>query len=329
MSEKNFSCINKKLLYKIMFGFALVSVIIGTIALFPGKKDQLVLKTAVITSETPVFMDPDLTEEYSGHLKNGDLINVIYRHDKDVYYILDSGAEMPFSEGYISSDYFSYKFDNANQAILGTNTVFSAKDNQKPAGYVVEKGRTRCIIHGFEEDGWVSISLPGGLDGLWVQKDRLIYDLNFDLKESENFGHYRLVKEYMKNEYLSTYDKYYDHNYVQNLADYDETFNESTGELICEFVMSGMSKNKYRDPDTVKYIKEAKDAATDDAGRLYYETLYREYNMYRNANFVLKLTATVEDENLTDVKLFSDTGVGATSEWKELEKGLKNFIIEE
>jgi len=327
MTKKSFPALTLKKKYEIGIGVLLVVALIVIINALIPREPEMVLKTAVVTQDTPLYMDPELRSEYSSSLKSGDLINVIYRHNKDVYYILDAATTQPFAEGYLPDDKFSFNFETANQGILGTNTVFTEMDNQKPAGYVVEKGRTPCIIHGFDND-WASISLPGGIDGLWVKKDRIIYDLNYDLLKAENYGHYSIVKDYMEKEYISAYGKYYANNYVRYLTSYDERFDENTGELTAEFILNGMSKNIYKDPDTVAYIKEAKDAIEGDGDRLYYETLYREYNMYRSGNFVLKLTAIAEDGKLSDVKLFSDMGVGANSDWKELENGLKDFIID-
>lgn len=306
-----------------------VIVLIGVINLITGDNTKMILKTAVISEDSPVYMNPELSGEYSTTLKKGDLVNVVYRHKGDVYYILDAATEMPFMEGYIKDDSFTYDFETANQGILNTKTVYKEKNDQKPAGYVVEKGRTPCIINGYEGE-WTSISLPGGIDGLWAKTEDIIYDLNYDVLFEEDFGHYRLVKEYMQNEYTRTYDDYYSNNYVRYLSAYDEEYNEQTGELSCEFMLSGMSKNKYKDPDTIGHIKDAKDAIQSEVDRLYYENLYREYNMYRASNFIIKLTAIVEDGKLDkkSVKLFSDMGVGADSDWKELKKGMKDFIID-
>lgn len=290
-------------------------------------KNEMIRKTAVIVEDTPLYMDPDLTKEYSHGLKKNDLVNVVFEDGKDVYYILDSATALPFAEGYISGDKFTYDFTTANQAVVNADTVYKAKDESKPAGYLVEKGRTMCIIHGFEDD-WASISLTGGIDGLWIKSEDLIYDLNYDELESENFGHYKLCKDYMEKEHSTTYNKYYANSFVRFLSGYDEEYNEDTGELTAEFVMCAMSKNDYKDPDTVDYIKEAKDKVIYDEEIVYYETMYREYNMYRTGNYILKLTATVNGDKLENVKLYSDVGVGADADWKELKKGLGDFIIE-
>ena len=50
--------------------------------------------------------------------------------------------------------------------------------------------------------------------------------------------------------------------------------------------------------------------------------------MYKTSNFILRLTAKYENDQLKDVELYSDMGVGAESDWKKLEKGLKDFIID-
>lgn len=327
MAKINIPSISTVQKRRIALIFMFLIVALGVISLIFTEKEQMILRTAVVTEDTPLYMDPGLSQEYSVQLNKGDLINVIYRHKDNVFYILDSGAVMPFKEGYLPGEKFSYSFTTANQGILMSNSVYSKKNAQKPAGYVVEKGRTPCIIHGFEDD-WANISLPGGIDGLWVEKSNIKYDLNYDLLKEENFGHYNIVKDYMETEYISTYNNYYDHNYIRYLTAYDEEYDEQTGVLTAEFIMNGMSKNKYRDPDTVKYIKDAKESAQSETDRLYYETLYREYNMYRTCNFILKLTAITDGETLAEVKLYSDMGVGAEADWKELKKGLRDFIID-
>ena len=327
MSEKKSLKISHSQKVGIGLGIMFVIVILGVISLISAPKSEMVLKTAVLSEDTAFYMNPDISESYSVTLKKGDLINVVYKHSGDVYYVLDAGTELPMNEGYLTEDKFTFDFDTANQAVLGTHIVYSDKDSKKPAGYVVEKGRTKCIINGFDGD-FASISLPGGIDGLWVEREYLIYDLNYDPVEAEGFGCYSLVKEYMEKEYIETYDDYYSHNYVPRLSAYDEVFDRETNTLTAEFIMNGMSKNKYRDPDTVKYIKEAKEKASADVDKIYYETLYREYNMYKASNFILRLTATYDNDQLKDVELYSDMGVGAESDWKKLEKGLKDFVID-
>lgn len=327
MSERKFPKLTHSQKIGTCLGITFAIVILGIISFFSQPKSEMVLKTAILSEDTAFYMSPDMEEAYSGVMKKGDLINVVYKHSDGVYYVLDAGTEMPMNEGYLPQDKFTYDFDTANQAVLGTHIVYSNKDTKKPAGYVVEKGRTRCIVSGFDGD-FASISLPGGIDGLWVEKEYLIYDLNYDPTEAEGFGCYSLVKDYMEKEYVDTYDKYYSHNYVARLSAYDEEFDRETNTLTAEFIMNGMSKNNYRDPDSVKYIKEAKESASSDVDKIYYETLYREYNMYKTSNFILRLTAKYENDQLKDVELYSDMGVGAESDWKKLEKGLKDFIID-
>lgn len=329
MAQKTSISFTPKRIKQLILIILCVSVILGVILTFTGEKTSMVRKTAVITEDTSLYMDPELTIEFSQGLKKGDLINVVYRHN-DAYYVLDAATSMPFAEGYLSSDKFTYDFDQANQGILGTNTVFSEKDNQKPAGYVVEKGRTPCIIHGYEEDGWVSISLPGDIDDLWVKSDRIIYDLNYDLMEEEDSGYYNAVKEYIEDEYCSVYDKYYDNNYIRYLTGYDEVYDQNTNTLTAEFILSGMSKNKYKHPENLDGIKDAQESSESVIDQIYYEGLFREYNMYKTSNLRLKLTAEVKGDKLVknSIKLYSDMGVGANADWKELKKGLRDFIID-
>ena len=133
----------------------------------------------------------------------------------------------------------------------------------------------------------------------------------------------------MEEEYCSVYDKYYDNNYIRYLNGYDEVFDQNTNTLTAEFILSGMSKNKYKSPEKLGYLKEAKETSESVIDQIYYEGLFREYNMYKTSDLRLKLTAQVENGKLVkkSVKLYSDMGVGANADWKELEKGLKDFII--
>jgi predicted small secreted protein len=56
------------------------------------------------------------------------------------------------------------------------------------------------------------------------------------------------------------------------------------------FFLKMIVQNYYRDPDTVEYIKEAK-----ESGSKHYRPLYDEYNQPKESNYDLKFTAKVKD----------------------------------
>ena len=60
-------------------------------------------------------------------------------------------------------------------------------------------------------------------------------------------------------------------------------------------------QNYYRDPDTVEYIKEAK-----ENGSKYYQQLYDEYNQPKESNYDLKFTAGINggELDMDGVRLF-------------------------
>ena len=59
------------------------------------------------------------------------------------------------------------------------------------------------------------------------------------------------------------------------------------------FFLKMIVQNFYRDPDTVEYIKEAK-----ENGSKHYQQLYDEYNQPKESNYDLKFTAKIKDDIL-------------------------------
>lgn len=110
--------------------------------------------------------------------------------------------------------------------------------------------------------------------------------------------YYDLVKAYMQTEYTAAYSDY-EVTYVENLSNYKESVNSDKTRIRAEFVMNA----HYRDKKP-----------------------YDEYNELHPSNYKLKIEAKLEGNALSDVTLYSGTDDG---KWIRLEKGLKDFIIEE
>lgn len=74
-------------------------------------------------------------------------------------------------------------------------------------------------------------------------------------------------------------------------------------EFEVTFFLKMIVQNYYRDPDTVEYIKEAK-----ENGSKYYQQLYDEYNQPKESNYDLKFTAGVNggELDMDSVRLFTN-----------------------
>jgi hypothetical protein len=74
-------------------------------------------------------------------------------------------------------------------------------------------------------------------------------------------------------------------------------------EFEVTFYLKMIVQNYYRDPDTVEYIKEAK-----ENGSKYYQQLYDEYNQPKESNYDLKFTAGINggELDMDSVRLFTN-----------------------
>lgn len=112
------------------------------------------------------------------------------------------------------------------------------------------------------------------------------------------------VSAYMKEESKNTFSPYYELLDFK-ITNYDEeVVNEN---IEATFIYTLISKNYDKDPDTVEYIKEAK-----ESGNKNYQQMYDEYLQPKEMNFDLKV---VFDENdvITLYSNISPNGI----EWEE------------
>ncbi len=85
-------------------------------------------------------------------------------------------------------------------------------------------------------------------------------------------------------------------------VDYKEVY-ESNHQIEIKFNLTMVTQNYYKDPDTVPYIKEAKEKNLKS-----YSTYYDEYNIAKTANSDLKITARLTSSGeleMASVKIFS------------------------
>jgi len=123
---------------------------------------------------------------------------------------------------------------------------------------------------------------------------------------------YFKISSYMQKECINVFSPYYELlDFI--ISDYKEDIVDGKVEAIFNYTV--INKNYDKDPDTVEYIKEAKDKGDSN-----YQQLYDEYLQPKDMNFHLK--AIINDDGLiTLYHNFSPKGI----EWKEVK--MSDFII--
>ena len=123
---------------------------------------------------------------------------------------------------------------------------------------------------------------------------------------------YNKISEYMEEECKNAFSPYYE------LLDFEiSSYQEEivNGNVETTFLYKVIHKNYDKDPDTVGYIKEAK-----ERGDKNYQQLYDEYLQPKEMNFYLK--AIIDKNDL--ITLYSNISPHGT-EWKEVK--MTDFII--
>ena len=275
-------------------------------------------KSAVLKSDGHIYYDEALTTS-AYELEKNDLLEILYETD-GAYYVRRAVMDIPAAEGYVAKTAVSFEFKTANQGILNGCDIYNSPDEADIYETNSPSGRV-CAVYETSGD-YTKVSLIGGVDGKWVKTENISYDIAAKEKQGEN---YSAVWDFMQAEFRKTYSKYYDGVYVDKISNYTENFDKNTAKLEAEFFMTGRHRNYYKDPDAVEYIKEAK-----TNGSKHYLTYYNEYNMMHDANFHLKLVATIENGKINGetAQIYSNASPKGIS-WSLLEKNFGNFIMSE
>ncbi|AOT71237.1 hypothetical protein [Geosporobacter ferrireducens] len=133
-----------------------------------------------------------------------------------------------------------------------------------------------------------------------------------DTEETTDDTNYDKVSAYMKEECRKAFSPYYELLDFQ-ISDYQEEVVNGNVEAIFSYKL--IHKNYDRDPDTVGYIKEAK-----ESGNKNYQQLYDEYLQPKEMNFHLKAIIG-ENDLITLYSNISPKGI----EWEETK--MTDFII--
>lgn len=119
---------------------------------------------------------------------------------------------------------------------------------------------------------------------------------------------YGRTSEFLEQEFHRVYDPYYD---IQSLtiSNWQKNGNKAT----FFYKMSYLHYN--REPDTVDYIKQAK-----ERGQKEYETLYRDYLAEKEANYSFKIVLTGDE-----LELYSDVSVKGEAVWQPIK--IDDYIL--
>jgi len=116
----------------------------------------------------------------------------------------------------------------------------------------------------------------------------------------------------LQDETINVFSPYYEPlDFI--ISDYKEKNVDKTVEAIFNYTV--IHKNYDRDPDTVEYIKEAKERGDSN-----YQQLYNEYLQPQEMNFQLK--AIINEDNL--ITLYYNVSPKGT-EWQEVK--MSDFIL--
>lgn len=137
-------------------------------------------------------------------------------------------------------------------------------------------------------------------------------ELAGDAEERTGDTTYDKISAYMEEECKNVFSPYYELLSFEILDYHEEIVN---GNIEATFFYKVTHKNYDKDPDTVGYIKEAKERGDSN-----YQQLYDEYLQPQEMNFELK--AIINDDDL--ITLYSNISPKGT-EWKEVK--MSDFII--
>lgn len=121
------------------------------------------------------------------------------------------------------------------------------------------------------------------------------------------------ISAYLKEEFTNVFSPYYE-LLDFTISDYKEEVVDGNVEAIFSYTI--VHKNYDRDPDTVQYIKEAK-----EKGDKNYQTYYDEYLQPQNMNFYFK---AVMDEN-DAITIYTRNVAIESDEWQQVE--MSDYII--
>jgi len=133
-------------------------------------------------------------------------------------------------------------------------------------------------------------------------------------KEDIAGENYERISEYMKEKATVAFSPYYELLDFQ-ISNYEETVVD--GNIEATFFYKIIDKNFDKDPDTVEYIKDAKESGNEN-----YQQMYDEYLEPKESNFHLKVVIDKDDV----IILYSNVSPNGI-EWEETK--MTDYIIKD
>lgn len=188
----------------------------------------------------------------------------------------------------------------------------------------IEKGTLLAVIE--DKDGicyvqtsTLSQDAPEG----YISKDQLSFNVHdsanpFHSNDISYFSVYPFLYEYVEKEFIESNKPYYDNNKLIKLNIMSESYNEESKKYDIAFSYTVEYSNYYKDPDTVEYIKEAKENGSKN-----YPKLYAEYNAIQTGSsgdrrLVFSIKDGAIDENT--IEMYSSEVPTYPPEWKRIYK---------
>lgn len=264
-------------------------------------------KTGIILNNTDLFFNTK-DKRLVGKVNKNDLAYII-KEDGDFYYVQMPVMDIPPIEGYISKTQVSFDerlFNSSNYGVIKDAVVYLFP-NQKD---VYQEKATSIIIIERRQGEWAKCTLTGGDSDKWVKLKDITYNLQY-YKDSNNImsfenesdfpEQYRTqFSNYMADLFTNEYSPYYQ---IKGFEVSNLRFTENADNIEAAFLFKMIVQNYYKDPDTVGYIKQAK-----ENGSKWYKQLYDEYNQPKESNYDLKFTAQVKNGGIdvNSIELFEN-----------------------
>lgn len=208
-----------------------------------------------------------------------------------------------FDEDYVSHQYIKFDFLDEKPSEIYLRYI---TDGEWQTEYPIDSATYRIKVPA--KAGTYSFFADITWDN--QEKETVFFDIIIRNKKPANQDK---ISAYLKEESIAVFSPYYElldfkiSNYEEKIAD---------GKVEAIFNYTIVSKNYDRDPDTVEYIKEAKESGNMD----YYQTLYDEYLQPKDGNFYFKAVID-ENDNITLYYNANPKGI----DWQEVE--MSDYII--
>lgn len=264
---------------RIVILLAVIAIIIGGWIWFKSPIDMMEVNSEEIM-EIAIF--------------DGNTGNSVNTFDKeDISHIIENFNTIKLKKKKLSSDYVGYSFKitiygNDGQEIDGWNNfIINSKDTVRKDPFFYS------VVDGSIDYEYLKDLIEKGIDN----SQDVFYKID----------------EYMKEASIATFSKYYElldfqiSNYVEEVAD---------SNVEATFFYKIIHKNYDKDPDTVGYIKEAK-----ESGNKNYQQMYDEYLKPQEMNFDFKIVIDKNDK----ITLYSNVSPNGI-EWEETK--MSDYIIQ-